>query len=552
MKTLKYISVLAIASALVLSCDMDEIVPEGGTVLESQLQETINTVPARGDASFSGMYTKLGDPLSFGRFSSKRPDDFGFIMMAFSNDLEGVDIVTADNNYNWFSTCMEYSSRNADYANPYIRYRGCYDELGRANDLLKMYGEITAETSADIKSKAAQAYAIRAFCYLNLAPYYQFNYQIAADKPCVPIVTTEEIDFTNNPRATVKEVYDLIVEDLTTAIEYLDGYTRPDKSKIDQKVAYGLRARAYLDMGMYAEAAEDAAKAAEGYTPASIADVSKPYFFDINESNWLWGYDMTPAVAQTYPFATASAWIRSFSENGYAPGTQTYSCINNLLYAKIPESDVRKGWWVNEELYSPLLDGLRWNWSNADGTSGTFVGQEIATEESDNKLIYLPYTNVKFGCITPGTVLNEEDWPFMRVEEMLLIQAEALYRSGKEAEGKKVLSDFVKTYRDPEYNVEAAANFLDEVWFQRRVELWGEGFSTSDLRRLQKPFVRFHEGKKSNFPEAFQINFNPTDGWLLLRFCTDELNTNFGIVDNTEGDAPVAGQNGNLRDGVTD
>ena len=556
MKIFKYTSMLALAGAVAASsCTkmMDEIVPEGGSMTESQLQETTNALPARGDASFTGMFTKLGDPLSFGNFSSDRPDNFSFVMMDFSNDLEGPDIATADNNYNWFSTCMEYSSRNADYANPYIRYRGCYDEIGRANDLIKMYGEINDEMSADIKAKVAQAYAIRAFSYLHLAPYFQFNYQIAADKPCVPIVTTEEIDYTHNPRATVQEVYDLIVADLTIAIENLEGYVRPDKAKIDQQVAYGLRARAFLDMGKWAEAAADAAKAAEGYTPASVEEVSHPTFMDISEHNWIWGYDMTPAVAQIYPYATSSSWIRSFSANGYSAGTQTYSCINNLLYAKIPDTDVRKGWWVDENLYSPLLDGLSWPWKNADGTSGTFVGQEIATEEYDDKLIYLPYTNVKFGCATAGTVLNEEDWPFMRVEEMLLIQAEALYKSGKTAEGQKVLEDFVKTYRDPAYNVAATGRtFENEVWFQRRVELWGEGFSNNDCRRLDKPVVRFHKGKESSFPDNFQINLAKDDGWLLMRFCTDELNTNFSIVDNSEGSAPVAGQNGDLRDGVTD
>lgn len=551
MKIFRYASMLALAAAVAASsCTkmMDEIAPEGGTMLESQLRTATNSVPARGEASFTGMFSKLGDPLSFGRFTSSRPDDFSFVMMDFSNDLEGMDIVTADNNYNWFSTCMEYSSRNADYANPYIRYRGCYDEIGRANDLIKMYGEINDEMSADVKAKVAQAYAIRAFCYMHLAPYYQFNYQSASDKPCVPIVTTADVDFTNNPRATVKEVYDLIISDLTVAIDNLDGYTRPDKAKIDKQVACGLRARTYLEMGMYAEAAADAAVAAEGYTPATIEEVSHPAFYDINDHNWIWGYDMTPTAAQKYPYATSSAWIRSFSGNGYSAGTQTYSCINTLLYNKISDTDVRKGWWVDANLNSPLLDGLKW-----DYPGGTFVGQEIATEEYEDKLVYLPYTNVKFGCITPGTVLNEEDWPFLRVEEMILIQAEALYKSGKQAEGQKVLEDFVKTYRDPEYTVASGrSNFVDEVWFQRRVELWGEGFSNRDARRLGKPFVRFHEGQPSNFPDNFQINMAADDGWLLMRFCTDELNTNFGIVDNSEGSAPVAGQNGNLRDGVTD
>ncbi len=546
MKNNKYTSVLAIASMVALGAcsDIDDIVPEGGTMLETQLKATTSIIPGRADATFSGMYTKLGDPLSFGRFASERPDDFGFVMMAFSNDLEAADIVGQDNNYNWFSTCSELTTRNADYANPYIRYRGVYDEVARANDVIKAYGEITAETSAEIKYKVAQAYAVRAFCYLNIAPYFQFNYKTSSDKPCVPLVTETTTDFTNNPRATVKEIYDQIVSDLDFAIANLEGYTRPDKSKIDRQVAYGLRARANLDMGKYAEAASDAAAAAQGYTPASIAEVSTPSFYNITDHNWLWGYDMTMDVAKAFPYATSSSWIRSFSANGYSAGTGTYFCINNLLYNKIPESDVRKGWWVNTDLYSPLLDNL---------TFGQLKGQQIATEQIDDvKLIFLPYTNVKFGMYTIGGTTNEEDWPFMRVEEMLLIQAEGLIKSGQTAAGVQVLNDFVRTYRDPQYNAEATGRKIeDEVWFQRRVELWGEGFSNSDTRRLGKPLVRFH-GSDSNWPQAFRFNMTADDGWWLLRFCTDELNTNLAIVDNEGGALPVSGQNASLRDGVTD
>lgn len=546
MKNNKYTSVLAIASMVALGAcsDIDDIVPEGGTMLETQLKATTSIIPGRADATFSGMYTKLGDPLSFGRFASERPDDFGFVMMAFSNDLEAADIVGQDNNYNWFSTCSELTTRNADYANPYIRYRGVYDEVARANDVIKAYGEITAETSAEIKYKVAQAYAIRAFCYLNIAPYFQFNYKTSSDKPCVPLVTETTTDFTNNPRATVKEIYDQIVSDLDFAIANLEGYTRPDKSKIDKQVAYGLRARANLDMGKYAEAASDAAAAAQGYTPASIAEVSTPSFYNITDHNWLWGYDMTMDAAKAFPYATSSSWIRSFSANGYSASTGTYFCINNLLYNKIPESDVRKGWWVNTDLYSPLLDNL---------TFGQLKGQQIATEGIEEvKEIFLPYTNVKFGMYTIGGTTNEEDWPFMRVEEMLLIQAEGLIKSGQTAAGVQVLNDFVRTYRDPQYNAEATGRKIeDEVWFQRRVELWGEGFSNSDTRRLGKPLVRFH-GSDSNWPEAFRFNMTADDGWWLLRFCTDELNTNLAIVDNEGGALPVRGQNASLRDGVTD
>ena len=536
---------LALASLAFAACDMEDVVPQGGTLLATQVQETYIAAPSRAEAPFSGMFTKLGAPTTV--FSS-RPDDWGFIMMAFSNDLEAADIWIPNSGYNWFSVCGELTSRNADYANPYIRYAAAYNEIAAANDIIKSYPADTED--ADAINKMAQARAIRAFSYLNLAPYFQFSYAAGGkDLPCVPIVTEATEDFTNNPRATVAEVYKLIVDDLTYAIEKLEGYTRPDKAKIDQQVAYGLRARAYLNMEMWAEAAADAAKAAEGYTPATMEEVSHPFLKDIAEHNWIWGYDMTETTAATYPYATSSSWIRSFSANGYAAACQVYSVCNNLLYDKIADTDVRKGWWVDANLESPLLEGLTWT-DPATGNSAT--GNEIPTFETADKLAYLPLTNVKFGCNTVGTVTNDEDWPFMRVEEMILIQAEAVAKAGDEAKGRQILEDFVKTYRHPEYNSLASGrSFSDEVWFQRRVELWGEGFANNDTRRLNKPLVRFHDSK-SNVPEAFRFNMTADDGWWLMRFTTTETNTNLAVVDNTGGAQPVQDQNADLRDGVTD
>lgn len=545
MKILRYTIFTAAALTLASCSDIDNLQPQGETLLSEQVKEINTILPERAKASFSGMYVKLGQPLSLDLWKSERPDDFGFIMMAFSNDVEGADMILPDTGYNWFSICGDYTSRNADYANPFIRYSAAYNEIALANTVISSYA-VTENTPKEVYYNIAQAKAVRAFTYLNLAPYYQFNYQIAKDKPCVPIVTEATTDFANNPRATVEEVYKLIVDDLTYAIEKLDGYKRPDKSKIDQQVAYGLRARAYLDMGMWAEAASDAEKAAVGYTPATIEEVSVPSFYKIAEHNWIWGYDMTVDQAQRFTAATSSAWLRSLSGDSYAAATQNYARCNTLLYNKIPATDVRKNWWVDEDLYSPLLDKISW-----DGKSG----KDLANLEITNtKLAFLPYTNVKFGMYTVGGTTNEEDWPFMRVEEMLLIRAEALYRSGQQEEGKKVLSDFVKTYRDPDYNVNATGRkFEDEVWFQRRVELWGEGFACSDARRLNKPLVRFHDNAEStNMPAKFRFNMKADDGWLLLRFTTSELNTNFAVVDNNEGSLPVQDQNPELRDGVTD
>ena len=542
---MKAIYTITSAGLLLASCaGFDELAPQGGTLLASQVKTANEYAPSRGDAPFNGMYTNLGAPVSvYGGGVNGRPDDFGFIMIAFSSDMEAADLVTANSGYNWFSACGALTSRNPDYANPYIRYAAPYNEIAAANEIINTYPADSQDS--EVLYKLAQAKAVRAFAYLNLAPYFQFGYESAADLPCVPLVTEKTENFTDNPRATVSQVYELILSDLNWAIEKLDGYVRTDKSRIDRQTAYGLRARANLNMGNWAEAASDAALAAEGYTPASMEEVSVPSFYSLSEHNWIWGYDMTTDVALTNTYATSSAWIRSFSGDGYSAGTQVYSCINNLLYDRIPDTDVRKGWWVNESLESPLLKNVTWN-----GVSGN----EVATLEIENvKLPFLPYTNVKFGMNTVGGTNNDDDWPFMRVEEMILIQAEGLVKSGQEALGRQMLEDFVKTYRDPSYSADASGRSLeDEIWYQRRVELWGEGFSNNDTRRLGKPLVRFHDAATSNVPAAFRFNMTADDGWWLMRFPKAETNTNFGIVNNDGGARPVQDQYPELRDGVTD
>ena len=540
----KYIYTFTAAVAiLAASCnEMNELEPQGGSALTSQVVQTNQAVPSRVNATFNGMYTKLGAPESV--FGRGRPDDWGFLMICFSSDIEAADVVLANSGYNWFSVCGALTSRNADYANPYVRYAAPYNEIAAANEVINSYPADTDDQEAIYK--IAQARAIRAFSYLNLAPYFQFGYAAGgADLPCVPIVTETTEDFTNNPRATVAQVYELIISDLTYAIDNLEGYVRPDKSRIDQQVAYGLRARAYMNMEQWSLAAADAAKAAQGYSPASLAEVSVPFLYDIKEHNWIWGYDMQTDIALENPYATSSAWLRSFSGDGYSPACQVYACCNNLLYDEIPSTDVRKGWWVNASLESPLLSSVTW-----EGVSGN----DVAALEIDNiKLPFLPYTNVKFGMFSTGGTNNDEDWPFMRVEEMILIQAEGLVKSGQTEAGKQLLENFVQNYRDPGYSASTGGRSLeDEIWFQRRVELWGEGFSNSDTRRLNKPLVRFHGDVESNVPAAFRFNMTASDPWWLMRFTSSELNTNFGIVDNSGGLLPVQDQNPDLLDGVTD
>lgn len=543
---------LGVALLPVACSDIDEQYPEGGSLTKEQSQETNLAIPDRMSSIFSGMFTMMGVPDAVTAVSSGRADNFGFISAALSQDLEGADVCMENSNYNWFSTASEYSTRNANYANPYMRYRMPYNQIGVANEVIGSYPEDTEDPVAI--NQVAQARAMRAFDYMSLAPYFQFGIDKAADQPCVPILSAN-VDYSNNPRATVQQVWSYILDDLNYAVEHLRGSVRTTKEKIDQNVAFALRARANLMMGNYAEAAADADSAMVGYTPASIAEVSKPTFVSVEEHNWIWGINLTAEMTGA-AMATASSWICAFSGNGYAPYINP-PYINVLLYNKIPATDVRKGWWLDENRHSPNWATLTWQDTS---TGETATGDEIADfiiEDVKNE--YKAYTNIKFGMKSGiGSTTNNNDFPLIRVEEMYLIKAEGLAKSGKEAEGRKVLEDFVKTYRDPSYDSKGRnLSLSDEIWFQRRVELWGEGFFVMDAKRLNKPIVRFHssdaEGNPDcNFPNAFAFNIAADDPYLNMRFPQTELNNNYAVVDNTGGTQPVSLQNPNLRDGVTD
>ena len=73
--------------------------------------------------------------------------------------------------------------------------------------------------------------------------------------------------------------------------------------------------------------------------------------------------------------------------------------------------------------------------------------------------------------------------------------AEAIgMQAGREAEGISKLTAFAKT-RDAAYEYNAQMSFRDNVWWQRRVELFGESaLATFDIKRLNKGITRSYTG----------------------------------------------------------
>lgn len=112
----------------------------------------------------------------------------------------------------------------------------------------------------------------------------------------------------------------------------------------------------------------------------------------------------------------------------------------------------------------------------------------------------------------------------MRVEEMYLIKAEAMAMAGQD--GKTVLEDFVKTYRDPSYT--CTGNVQDAVYFQKRIELWGEGLIWYDVMRLNKGIDR----RGGGFEATAVFNIPSGDPILLWRIPQAEIQANPALTDD--------------------
>ena len=125
---------------------------------------------------------------------------------------------------------------------------------------------------------------------------------------------------------------------------------------------------------------------------------------------------------------------------------------------------------------------------------------------------YLPdYAAIKFrpndGVVDDYKVGSASAYPIMRIEEMFFIEAEAAEHIAP-GEGIALLTDFMTTYRDANYMVATDVDAIDEIVFQKRVELWGEGLSFFDYKRLNMPVKRGYEG--SNWQETARLFFFPT------------------------------------------
>lgn len=559
MKNIVKLFSIATAGLMLMTGCIKEIDPQNSTITAGQA--------GNAPGSFDNFVTAITNSLA-GSFtysgSSQYPYDYGYPSFFLQRDVMGQDIAVEDTGSEWYTTWYGCGTGlGPQYAVSQVPWTYYYGWIKSCNTVLSLAGEEPAE---DKRTGAGIAYAMRAMFYMDIAR--MFATKTYAKDPSgitVPLVleNTTLSDLASNPRATNEVMWAQILSDLDKAETYLAGYDRSDVYTPDVSVVYGLKARAYLTMENWSKAEEYAKKAQNGYTAMTENEfTSRTSGFNTPNSSWIFGLTFKADDANILQNDGDSSWGSqmiievSASQCGYASNYGTPKRIDYHLYQTIPESDFRKKSFIDfaiDEMnegdalialseYSDAPEGIL---TTAQGTgSGLVGGLEVKFRPKDG------IHDNQYQAFTVAV-------PLMRVEEMMLIEAEAAGMQS-EARGMDLLTSFAKS-RDPQYvygthtsesyGSSYATAFQNEVWWQRRVELWGEGFATFDIKRLDKGIIRSYAG--TNHPSGYQWNYgiyDTNDGnlypnWMDLCIVQTETNYNTACVNNPTplkptGDSP--------------
>lgn len=494
-KLLFYIFSLAVVGIL-SGCSKElDLEPENGSLTKKQINEAKDALKRkendpRSGSAIAGMYGALKD------VHNHHQNGFPGVMLmleARTDAMLGTGV--SYDQYRYYSSYRMFEENRPGASYVYSRF---YAFIREANEIL-------ADPSINDKEKKidkAQALAFRAYMYFNLVQCYQFTYVGNKEKLGVPIVTelTTPHEVQNNPRQTVEAVYEFILKDLTEALELLGGQKAGSRTKIGADVVHGILARVYLVMQDYAKA-HDHAKAAikiSQATPYSLKEASHSNFQDGTDHNVLWSAIYTSEDEGSRTIITFSSQMCPY------PGFVRYADVaphrlNPVLYNSMNETDVRKNWWFsvkkdgNEKLLPEKsnLKGLISYYVNVKGYTPAEAYDKVKELVKD----FLPVSNQCCKYAPPENSFtlaeNSGDFPLMRVEEMYLIKAEAMYKSGDQAGGVSELEKFIVGYRDPAYNyATVGGTFDDEIYRQRQIEFFGEGLSFFDMLRLKRDLVR--------------------------------------------------------------
>ncbi len=438
MKNLKYLSFALIGLWSLTSCENDLTTAPTDQANSLEVFKTAESA----ETVINGTWAKFNN-------DGTTYANIGYSTVLRASDAMGSDVAILRNKYGFASTYDFTEMVNNTAGRPLFIWSMLYSTINNMNNVIARIDD--TEGSQEKKNQVkGQAKALRAFCYLNIASFYQFSYLKDKTALTAPIYTEPSTTGTvGKKKASLEEIYTLIKSDLTDADNLLKGYSRNNKDKINRNVVNGFLARTYLNTGEWSKAADAAKIAREGYA-FMAPEKYKDGFNDIENAEWIWGHKQT----------------QEQSDASYAFHYLDVSSSGSYYYSFMADPYFKDLFDTNDIRYQLF------SWDGEKGREGL-----------------LRYAKFKF---KPTLIA---DIVYMRVAEMYLIEAEAEARNGNVSQAVAVLNQLKSARNANIYNGSLSQNdVLAAILIERRKELFGEGFSLSDIIRTQgkverKPFV---------------------------------------------------------------
>jgi starch-binding outer membrane protein, SusD/RagB family len=483
-----------------ISCNKDFLETEStSSVDQSNMFKDTKTALMAINGIHKIMYEK-------GNFAPKMGYQYYMLYM----DFLGEDLVYTKSNAQFRTEADWTRHRQPTNQYPTHIYEYIYKIIANANMVIENIDDATG-TQEERDYIKGQAIFYRGFSHFCAVQLYGKRYDRNGNNTQDGIVLRLKSSTEAKPRSTVEDSYASINEDIDEAIHLLSkvNIERTTKMHINVHVARAIKARILLTQGKWLEAAEMAKQVVDksrAQMDKTCYDYKQGRCVDASNKEWLWAKIAQPELET----ATLFNFYSYISNTNISYNKNTPRAIYNLLYEKISPTDVRKQLWVNDVTNSP---GLVFP---PAGNTYKWMSQKFIVDFPDNKS-----TSYNGAIVTA-------DLAFVRLPEMYLIMAEGYARGQQEDKAQNTLY-IVAHDRDPQYRLSSKTgnDLIEEVMFQRRVELWGEGFRFLDLKRLNMPLDRgpaprsgYNKGGAAN---GWKSKTNPTN--------LDPLASNFNMYE---------------------
>ena len=370
--------------------------------------------------------------------------------------------------YNWNLYSYTYSQVPATdpwwfgYAN-YI-WPADYKAIDAANNIIAYVTDLPDEAGKE--NLLGQAYAIRGYMYLWLTRLYAHAYTTNPDGPGV-ILRLEPANAASDHlgRASLREMYAQILSDLEYGRQHCNSAT----DYFTPKSCALYMARAYQDMGDWANAKRFAEEAADGnFTGGNLMSPAqwRSGFKDHNDE-WLQYFNYTPTKCNFY------ASIPSF----YYLAEAAYN-VDETGKANPDDIDYLDGPYESDYFENPLYgySSVRWT-----------TRFRNRFEDTDCRKMFPFYFYAEDGWLTSKfshrTSVGDAEFPLARIAEAYLIKAECEAHTGGNATSVLNALQIARGATPTE-------GTLENIYLERRKELYGEGFRLHDLKRLHQPLDR--------------------------------------------------------------